>query len=123
MGTEINRIEALADSYLEWLGGDVALARELALTMLPEISAHLEKILDALACENAAELQACAHRLKGALGVFGEHPAFEIAQRLELCGRQGQFAEARLVWKAFETSMLDFSQAAVLLTRRLVSKR
>lgn len=123
MGTDTDRIEALADSYLEWLGGDVALAKELALTMLPEISVHLEKILDALAGEDAAALQASAHRLKGALGVFGEHPAFEIAQRLELCGRAAQFTEARLVWSAFEVAMQDFSLAAVVLTKRLVTPR
>ena len=123
MGSGRDAIEALAESYRDWLGGDEALARELALAVLPEIPGHLERISDAIDARDAAELRAAAHRLKGALGVFGEHPAFDLAQQLESAGRTGRMDEALALKGPFEAAVDTFSRAAEALTRRLMSGR
>jgi CheY-like chemotaxis protein/HPt (histidine-containing phosphotransfer) domain-containing protein len=72
---------------LEQVEGDPALLRELVELFLDDCPKLLAEIDAAVVRRDGLTLERCAHRLKGAVGVFADRPAFEAAQRLELAGR------------------------------------
>jgi signal transduction histidine kinase/DNA-binding response OmpR family regulator/HPt (histidine-containing phosphotransfer) domain-containing protein len=72
-------------------GGDLDLLRELIELFLTNCPRLLAEIDAAVARRDAGALEQFAHRLKGAVGVFADRPAFDAAQRLERAGRRADF--------------------------------
>ncbi len=58
-----------------------------------------------LTVANGPAVQRLAHTLKGAVGVFGAHPAFEAALRLETMARAGDLAQAEPAFAALEEAL------------------
>lgn len=74
--------------------GDRELFFTLAALFLQESPKDLVAVRDALARQDCAGLAAAAHKLKGSAMPICASRLFEGAKRLEVLGRQGQFAEA-----------------------------
>ena len=71
------------------VGGDEAVAAELAGLFLAECPGLETGIREAVDARNAADLRRHAHTLKGSAGVFKAEAAVDAAQRLEKMGRDG----------------------------------
>jgi signal transduction histidine kinase/DNA-binding response OmpR family regulator/HPt (histidine-containing phosphotransfer) domain-containing protein len=69
------------------VGGDSDLLEELVELFLDDCPKLLAEIETAVVRRDGPAVQRCAHRMKGAVGVFASGPAFEAAKRLELAGR------------------------------------
>jgi CheY-like chemotaxis protein/HPt (histidine-containing phosphotransfer) domain-containing protein len=72
---------------LESVGGDADLLDELVEVFLDDYPKLLAAIETAVVRRDGPAVERCAHRIKGAVGVFARGPAFEAAERLELAGR------------------------------------
>ena len=74
----------------------------LFLDTLPQQLADLRSAVDSA---NGPAVQRLAHTLKGAVGTFGAHPAFEAALRLETMARAGDLAQAEPAFAALEEAL------------------
>jgi CheY-like chemotaxis protein/HPt (histidine-containing phosphotransfer) domain-containing protein len=72
---------------------DAGLRRTLTRLFVADAARLGDEIRSAIACRDAAALQAAAHRLRGSAGYFAARRACELAARLEALGRAGDFAE------------------------------
>ncbi|HET9325996.1 MAG TPA: response regulator [Candidatus Eisenbacteria bacterium] len=91
---ELADVAAARAAMLQHLGGDVALASELAHIFLEDHAALLARIEDAIPAGDAEGLRVAAHTLKGAVGNFGATRAAAAALRLEKLGAGGNMEEA-----------------------------
>lgn len=71
------------DLLLERLGGDAALARELADLYIVEYPKQLADLQSALAAHDLKRVQQAAHKIKGTARNFAAAPAEECARELE----------------------------------------
>ena len=85
-------------SFIERVGGDVELAREMALLFVPDALRLLDTIDAAIAAGDAERLRQEAHALKGSAGNFDAAPTVNGAFALEVMGRSGQIAGASVVF-------------------------
>jgi two-component system, sensor histidine kinase and response regulator len=74
---------------LEAVGGDQALLRELAASVVQELPRLLQQLERAVADGDAPSLRRAAHTIQGDLRIFGSTPVTRIAQRLEDLGKSG----------------------------------
>lgn len=77
---------------LERVGGDEQLLREIAILFLDEYPKMLKAIQLAVENRDAGSLERAAHGLKGSVGNFGAHRAYQAALRLEMIGRSRDLA-------------------------------
>jgi CheY-like chemotaxis protein len=96
----LNRAEAL-----DRVGGDEDLFRELAAVFLDQSPRWLSAIRQALDGQDAAQLRAAAHPLKGSLGTFAAQTAVAAALRLETMGRKGDLTGGREALADLEREM------------------
>lgn len=82
-----------------------ALLRKLAPIFLKDSAKAMGLIRKALAGQNARQLARVAHRLAGAIGIFGAKDAAVAARRLEELGLQGNLASARLAYRRLERGL------------------
>jgi PAS domain S-box-containing protein len=68
--------------------GDLELARELIELFLDDCPRLMAKIRAAIDKRDGEALMQAAHTIKGAVGYFPESRAFDVAQRLEMMGRE-----------------------------------
>ena len=73
----------------EKFGTDAELFREIAEIFLNEYETDLKKIHEAITRHDAQALDSAAHSLKGTVGNFRAEAAGELAQRLEVLGKNG----------------------------------
>jgi PAS domain S-box-containing protein len=99
-------------ALLESFGGSRALLRDVIAVFLDDTPNLLVAGRDALDRNNAADVAARAHSLKGSIGLFQKGPAFELARRVELLARDGDLDKGR---PAFD----DLEREAGLLRMRL----
>ena len=92
-------------AMLDHLGGDLALATELAQIFLEDRSAMAASIEHAIAARDGEGLRIAAHTLKGAVGNFGATTAAAAALRLEKVGASGAWKEAAGAWEALNREM------------------
>ena len=78
--------------FIERVGGDVELAREMARLFIPDATRLLERIEEAYAAEDLGNLWRAAHALKGAASNFGPSEAVALAAAVERAARDGDFA-------------------------------
>lgn len=87
---------------LERVGGDEELLREIAVLFLEDCPSLMTKIDQAVAANDAPNLERAAHSLKGSVANFGSDAAYQAAFDLEQIGRfknleHVQEAHARLI--------------------------
>jgi signal transduction histidine kinase/CheY-like chemotaxis protein/HPt (histidine-containing phosphotransfer) domain-containing protein len=84
-------------------GGNEKLMRSLVAILLADAPKTLAQIGRAIAQNNAAELGAASHLLKGSLAIFGAAKAVESARSLETMGKTANLREAPLEFRTLET--------------------
>jgi two-component system, sensor histidine kinase and response regulator len=72
-------------------GGNGGLHRKLTGLFVADAARLCDEIRDAVARRDGGALQAAAHRLRGSAGYFAAQRIFELAVRLEQCGRESDF--------------------------------
>ncbi len=80
--------------FIERIGGDAGLAREMARTFLDEADRLLDAVASAIAAGNVDAVRRAAHALKGAAGTFDAAPTVAAAAELERLARGGDLATA-----------------------------
>jgi CheY-like chemotaxis protein/HPt (histidine-containing phosphotransfer) domain-containing protein len=76
------------------VAGDRQLLAELAELFLGECPGWMREIETAISAGDPVRLRSAAHTLKGGLGPFAAHAAFDAAFRLETMGRKGDLTGA-----------------------------
>jgi signal transduction histidine kinase/CheY-like chemotaxis protein/HPt (histidine-containing phosphotransfer) domain-containing protein len=84
-------------------GGNQKLIRSLVEILLADAPKALGRIGRAIAQNDAAEVAAAAHLLKGSLAIFGASASVESARSLEAMGRAANLREAPLEFRTLET--------------------
>jgi signal transduction histidine kinase/ligand-binding sensor domain-containing protein/CheY-like chemotaxis protein len=87
------------------LGGDEHVLAEVAHMFLVECSRLMSEVREALHRNNALALEHAAHNIKGSVGTFAAHKAYETARRLEELGREGKLKDAEGVYANLEAEM------------------
>jgi two-component system sensor histidine kinase/response regulator len=97
---------------LSAVDGDRELFEEVAKLFLKDAAEKMAKLKEGVVRGDAGSAQSAAHTLKGSVGYFGAKRAFDVAQRLELIGKNGTWAEAEAAqlqlekeFKALESAM------------------
>ncbi len=96
---------------LDLADGDQELFLTLANLFMQESPKELAAARSALARQDARGLAEAAHKLKGSVLPICAPRLFERAQRLELLGRQGEFAEAASVCADVESCLAEVHAA------------
>lgn len=98
------------DVALEAAGGDWELLREgVGLFMEHDYPRHMEALAQGFAQRDARAVKAAAHGMKGALASFGGRPARDVAQRIEMMGREGKLDGAQSVLAELEAEVERFA--------------
>lgn len=92
---------------------------ELYFDQLPSLVSEIES---GLANQASESVQRNAHSLKGAIGVFGQHPAKEAARTLERFGRDAQWPEAESAWHNLQNLLTNVEQDLRELEARLADE-
>jgi signal transduction histidine kinase/DNA-binding response OmpR family regulator/HPt (histidine-containing phosphotransfer) domain-containing protein len=104
-------------------GGNRKLMSSLAGILLVDAPKALALIGRAIAKNDAAELAAAAHLLKGSLAIFGASQSVESARNLEAMGRAVNLREAPLEFRTLETEFARLrSQLAPLVQKQKSTK-
>jgi CheY-like chemotaxis protein len=93
------------DEALAHVGNDPALLREVSATFLDQAPRWIGAIRNALDRQDAGQLKATVHPLKGALGILAAAEAFAAAQRLETLGRERTLCGAREAFEQLELAL------------------
>src|ERR1700722_4394290 len=99
-------------------GGNEKLMASLTVILLQDSPKTLARIGRAIAQNNAAELAAAAHLLKGSLAIFGASKAVELARNLEAMGRAAQLRDAPLEFRTLETEFAALSEELAPLIQK-----
>jgi CheY-like chemotaxis protein/HPt (histidine-containing phosphotransfer) domain-containing protein len=92
-------------AMLDHLGGDLALATELARIFLEDRDAMVAGIERAIVARDGEGLRIAAHTLKGAVGNFGATTVAAAALRLEKAGASGAWKEATGAWEVLNREL------------------
>jgi signal transduction histidine kinase/DNA-binding NarL/FixJ family response regulator/HPt (histidine-containing phosphotransfer) domain-containing protein len=84
-------------------GGNLKLMNSLVGILLADAPKALSRIGRAIAQNDAAEVAAASHLLKGSLAIFGASKSVEFARSLEAMGRAANLREAPLEFRTLET--------------------
>lgn len=104
-------------------GGNEKLMRSLAGILLADAPKALARIGRAIAQNDAAELAAAAHLLKGSLAIFGVEKAVTSARSLEAMGKAANLREAPLEFRSLETEFeLLRAELQPLLAKKTASR-
>jgi len=103
-------------SALARVGGDVEVLKEVAAVFLEELPESLRSLREAVTAGDAHAIERAAHKLKGSVGNFAAHPAFEAALKLEVLGRDGNLSEAEPAYLELEKEIIRLKSAMVNLS-------
>jgi HPt (histidine-containing phosphotransfer) domain-containing protein len=103
------------DEVLRRLEGDDQLLREVIDLFIQDSASLVDRLRTAVERQNAAEVRAAAHRLKGAASNLAAGPVTDAARALELIGEAGTLAEAMPAWQHLkrETDRLAVALRAI----------
>ncbi len=94
METAFDRVEVLRR-----LEGDDQLLREVIDLFIQDSASLVDRLRTAVERNDADEVRAAAHRLKGAASNLAAGPVTDAARALEVIGEQGTLAEAMPAWQ------------------------
>lgn len=89
-------------TFIEQLGGDADLARQMARTYLRQADRLMAAVRSALDARDADALRRAAHALRGSAANFGAAPTGAAAADLEGAGRSGNLAGADALFAQLE---------------------
>ena len=92
--TAFDRLEVLRR-----LEGDDQLLREVIDLFIQDSASLIDRLRCAVEQNDAAEVRAAAHRLKGAASNLAAGPVTDAARALEVIGERGSLAEAMPAWQ------------------------
>jgi HPt (histidine-containing phosphotransfer) domain-containing protein len=84
------------------LGNDPSSVSEVIRLFLGVSPGMVADLRSAVSAQNAVEVEACAHRLRGSISSFGARFATDLATDLEAMGRDGVLAQARPIMADLE---------------------
>ncbi len=87
------------------MAGDLDLLRALVQIYTDTTPAQVAELRQAIKQRDSAAIRRLAHTLKGAVGNFGQGPAWQAALQLEMMGREGKFEGIDLAADNLERSM------------------
>jgi two-component system sensor histidine kinase/response regulator len=90
---------------LSLLDGDAQLLRELIEVFLADAGSLLQSVSDAVASQDPVALERAAHKLSGALSIFGSRPVMQTAMALETMGRERHLPRAGEVLSQLKDQM------------------
>ena len=93
------------DSLLAAFGGRMDLVKDVVGVFLEDAPSILTRLKEALQNNNAADVTAAAHALKGSVGLFTQGDAYDSARRLEQLGRTGDLTNGESVLKELVVSV------------------
>jgi HPt (histidine-containing phosphotransfer) domain-containing protein len=96
---------------LKRAGGDPGLLRELITAFFDDLPRNLAEIDRAMVSRDGPALERSAHRLRSAVGIFTDGPAFQAAGRLELAGHDADFTGAEQTCHALGQELPRLSEA------------
>lgn len=79
---------------LESVEGDKELLKELIEIFIDDYPVVIKSLEEAFNSKECGQVEKVTHRLKGAMSNFGPGPAVELALRLEMIAREGDFEGA-----------------------------
>lgn len=100
-----------SSELLNRVEGDRELLRELIDTFLSETKPLLEGITDAVKKSDPPHLERAAHKLKGAIAIFGAPNVASTAQTLECMGREGNLQKAEQGLQQLEGQLIELHAA------------
>jgi len=100
-GAEPIQVQELMDR----IGGDLELLEHLLTIFLQDYERCVGLVQQAIRNGDGEALHKWAHRVKGALGNFAAHSAYELAQRLEQIGLSGDLSEAHATWERLQAEI------------------
>lgn len=98
-------------TLLERVGDDPELLAQMVQIYQSELTQMLENVRQAVQAGDAARLNSTAHYLKGATGNFSQGPAYALAHRLELLGKNQELATAGDVLAELEPALERLARA------------
>jgi two-component system, sensor histidine kinase and response regulator len=93
------------NALLAGFGGRVDLLKHVVEVFLEDTPVILARLKEAVHAQNAAEVTAGAHSLKGSVGLFSQGQAYEYARRLEHLGRDGDLSEGETLHAELAASL------------------
>jgi two-component system sensor histidine kinase/response regulator len=93
------------------LGGDAELFAEVSRLFLEDCPIRLAAISAAVDREDAEQIRATAHALKGAAGNISAIRLFDATSALERIGAEGRLPAARAAWRRLEAEAAIAMQA------------
>jgi CheY-like chemotaxis protein len=93
------------NALLAGFGGRVDLLKHVVEVFLEDTPVILARLKEAVHAQNAAEVTAGAHSLKGSVGLFSQGQAYEYARRLEHLGRNGDLSEGETLHAELAASL------------------
>jgi two-component system sensor histidine kinase/response regulator len=99
------------NAFIERVGGDAELAREMALLFIPDATRLLGAIREAVESGDAARLRHEAHALKGAAGNFDATRTVAAAFELERMGKSGDISRAAEVFTTLQADAVLLIEA------------
>jgi two-component system sensor histidine kinase/response regulator len=99
-GDTVDRGALLAD-----FGGRMDLLKDVVDVFLEDAPSILARLKEALQNNNAVDVAAAAHALKGSVGLFSQGDAYECARRLEQLGRSGDLTGGEAVGEELAASV------------------
>ncbi len=99
------------DAFIERVGGDVDLAREMAVLFIPDAIRLVGAIKEAVDAGDADRLRQEAHALKGAAGNFGAARVVAASFDLETMGKAGDLSRAKDVFASLNTDASQLVEA------------
>jgi signal transduction histidine kinase/CheY-like chemotaxis protein len=107
-----NHTAVVADDILDrCLGGDAALFDELTALFAEQSGQLIGQLQQALAGQDARQVERIAHTLKGSVGAFGAGEVLAAAAQLEELARRGDLAGARQALPALERALARLNAA------------
>jgi PAS domain S-box-containing protein len=116
----VHELDAMDEKTLiESFNGNRMLLREVIDTFVEDCPRMMEEVNAATRAGDPARLQAAAHKLKGAVGLFTAADVFELARKLEGAGRAGDLAGVGELSAAVETGIVRLTSRLEDLRLRL----
>lgn len=99
------------DEALELMGGDEELLAEMVEILMAQIPEAVESLRQAVEGQDAARLNAQAHKLKGSVSSLGGKIVTRLAQTLETKGGQGDLSNAASEFAELEREIARLQEA------------
>jgi PAS domain S-box-containing protein len=102
--------------------GDKALFQEVGNLLLEELPGYMARIRDEIAAGDARGLSRAAHGLKGAVGNFRAHRAYEAAYHLENLGKNGELDKATAGLSTLEGELNSFAHEMKTVLKEMANE-